>query len=128
MSRELDEAARCVKELNCRHFHHELLKRGAKASMEMDGPKKSDDPDALANVDAMAALFGFLVKNAILSEFQVKKGLSRLYQNLPDLSLDVPTASMLLKSFETMLEAQDCLPKAVQSANKVVTEEKKAVE
>ena len=66
MSRELDEAARCVKELNCRHFHHELVKRGVKAAMEMDGPEKTDDPDALANIDAMAALFGFLVKNAII--------------------------------------------------------------
>ena len=28
LSRELDEAARCVKELDASHFHHELVKRG----------------------------------------------------------------------------------------------------
>lgn len=112
MSRELDEAARCVKELNCRHFHHELVKRGTKAAMEMDGPKKTEDPDALANIDAMAALFGFLVQNAIISEYQVKKGISRLHQNLPDLSLDVPRAPSMLEAFEKMAESQGCLPGA----------------
>lgn len=124
MSRELDEAARCVKELNSRHFHHELVKRGTKAAMEMDGPKKVDDPDALANIDAMAALFGFLVKNAIVSEYQVKKGISRLYQNLSDLSCDVPRAPKMLEAFEKLAEAQGCLPNPPAPQGVAATEEK----
>ncbi|KAL7581774.1 hypothetical protein ACA910_022307 [Epithemia clementina (nom. ined.)] len=107
MSRELDEAARCVKELECRHFHHELIKRGTKAAMEVDGVKAPDDPSALSNLDAMAALFAFLVRNAIVSEYQVKKGVARVHQILDDITLDVPMAPKLLASFEAMLAEQD---------------------
>lgn len=118
MSRELDEAARCVKELDCRHFHHELIKRGIKTAMEVDGKKAPNDPAALANLDAMAALFGFLVQNAIVSEYQVKKGVSRVHQILDDIALDVPTAAKLMSSFESML--------AVESkAQEIDAEEKK---
>lgn len=94
MSCELDEAARCVKELDAPHFHHELLKRGVTLAIEADG--KSDD---VKNIDAMAALFGFLTQNAIVSEHQVKKGIHRLKERLPDLSLDVPEAPKLFDTF-----------------------------
>ena len=95
MSRELDEAARCVRELNTPHFHHELVKRGVTHAMESTDPKDS--------LDAMSALFSFLVKNSIISEYQVAKGLARLKKLLPDLTLDVPTAPMLLADFEEMV-------------------------
>lgn len=102
MSRELDEAARCVRELNASHFHHELVKRGVTHAMESTDPKNS--------LDAMSALFSFLVKNAIVSEYQVAKGLSRLKKLLPDLSLDVPSAPELLADFEEMATEMGCLP------------------
>lgn len=98
LSRELDEAARCVEELNAPHFHHELVKRGVVAAMEMNG-----------DMDAMAALFGFLVSNAIVSEGQVAKGVQRLHAILPDIMLDVPTAPALLTSFEDLAAQQGCL-------------------
>jgi len=104
LSRELDEAARCVKELEAPHFHHELVKRGVNISMEiMDGNKTEDD------IDAMAALFGFLVRNAIISEYQVQKGISRLHQRLPDMSLDIPAAPRLLAEFERLAREGGCL-------------------
>jgi programmed cell death protein 4 len=116
LSRELDEAARCVKELDAPHFHHELVKRGVFIAMEMDGGNNSDaDASAVvgapppSNIDAMAALFGFLVRNAIVSDNQVKKGVDRLHKLLPDLSLDVPAAPTLLIAFEKMATEQECL-------------------
>jgi programmed cell death protein 4 len=110
LSRELDEAARCVKELEAPHFHHELVKRGVFAAMEMDGKDGvAVESDALSNMDAMAALFGFLVRNAIVSDNQVKKGVDRLHKLLPDLSLDVPAAPKLLEAFEAMARAEGCL-------------------
>jgi len=102
LSRELDEAARCVRELNSPHFHHELVKRGVTHAMEDTSPQDS--------LDAMAALFEFLVNNAIVSEYQVAKGVNRLQKILPDLTLDVPTAPALLKDFETMAHERGCLP------------------
>jgi programmed cell death protein 4 len=102
MSRELDEAARCVRELNAPHFHHELIKRGVTHAMESSDPKDS--------LDAMAVLFAFLVENSILSEYQVAKGIDRLKKLLPDMILDIPLAPVLLSDFETMVHTMGCLP------------------
>mmetsp|Transcript_26510 Transcript_26510/g.37366 ORF Transcript_26510/g.37366 Transcript_26510/m.37366 type:complete len:471 (+) Transcript_26510:118-1530(+) len=108
LSRELDEAAVCVKEMDAAHFQHELVKRGVTIAMEEDGQNQSEK--ASSAIDAMAALFSFLVKNAIVSEYQVAKGLSRLHKILPDLSLDVPAASKILEEFETLARDGGCLP------------------
>jgi programmed cell death protein 4 len=107
LSMELDEAARCVREMNAPHFHHELVKRGVKISMEKDGLDHSDSPSS--SLDAIAALFSFLVKNAIVSEHQVAKGVSRLHKILPDLVLDVPAAPAMLDEFEKMAIEGGCM-------------------
>jgi programmed cell death protein 4 len=122
LSRELDEGARCVKELDAPHFHHELVKRGGVAAMEIDGALAgnssssggtggdvSETGDHLANIDAMAALFGFLTRNAIVSNNQINKGVDRLYKILPDITLDVPAAPKLLEAFKKCLVDQECL-------------------
>lgn len=101
LSRELDECARCVKELDVAHYMHELVKRGVKIAMEQDG--KDSEKSA---IDAMAVLFGFLVKNAVISDNQVAKGIDRLYRVLDDLKLDVPAAPALLKEFEMLLKVE----------------------
>ena len=54
----------------------------------------------------MAALFGFLVKNAIISEYQVSKGVDRLHRILDDIKLDVPAAPTLLQDFEEILKEE----------------------
>lgn len=105
LSRELDECARCVKELDTDHYMHELVKRGVKIAMEEDGKDFTTQHEKSA-IDAMAALFGFLVKNAIISEHQVSKGVDRLHRVLDDLKLDVPAASTLLKDFEEILKEE----------------------
>ncbi len=87
--------------------------------MEEDGrrghPTAGEETDNSANgggegggsictsLDAMAALFQFLVNNSIVSEYQVAKGVSRLRKLLPDLKLDVPEADGMLLEFEGML-------------------------
>ena len=119
LSRELDEGARCVQELDAPHFHHELVKRGVFAAMEMDGKGESVDTSDLSNLDAMAALFGFLVRNAIVSDNQVRKGVDRLHKILPDMSLDVPCAPKLLEAFEKMLREQGCLVRVNGSNGKL---------
>lgn len=107
LSRELDEAARCVREFASPHFHHELVKRGVKIAMEKDGLDHSDSP--LSSLDAIAALFSFLVKNAIVSEYQVEKGISRLNKAMDDLKLDVPAAPAMLEEFTKMASEGGCL-------------------
>lgn len=111
LSRELDEAARCVRELSAPHFHHELVKRGVKIAMEEDGANKGASTHSDPSIDAMAALFAFLVGNAIVSEFQVAKGVTRLKKSIDDLKLDVPEAPAMLKEFEDMAVERGCMPK-----------------
>jgi len=105
LSRELDEAARCVRELQVPHFHHELIKRGIKIAMEEDGANTNHNAGAEedASVDAMAALFLFLMDNSILSENQLKKGLMKVKGSLDDITLDVPDAAQILTEFEDLL-------------------------
>mmetsp|Transcript_22044 Transcript_22044/g.32203 ORF Transcript_22044/g.32203 Transcript_22044/m.32203 type:complete len:449 (+) Transcript_22044:141-1487(+) len=104
LSRELDEAARCIREMNSSHFHHELVKRGVTAAME--------EHESTTSLDAMAALFAFLVENAIVSETQIIKGLRRLHSIVDDLKLDIgPKVPEMLKEFEGMLEKMEVVPK-----------------
>jgi len=121
LSRELDEAARCIRELNCPHYHHELLKRGATVAMEELHDKNVASPGASSNVDdldAMAALFMFLVDNAIVNESQIHKGLRRLQERLEDLKLDVsPKAPELVKEFEEMLVVHGYQPEEEEEAS-----------
>ena len=120
MSRELDEAASCVRELKAPHFHHELVKRGIKIAIEEDGRDHASESSSL---DAMAALFKFLVGNSIVSEYQVGKGASRLRMALPDLTLDVPAAPQMVDEFEQMASERGILRVAGRTEEQ---EEKKA--
>ncbi|EJK59532.1 hypothetical protein THAOC_20224 [Thalassiosira oceanica] len=120
MSRELDEAASCVRELKAPHFHHELVKRGIKIAIEEDGHNHTSESSSL---DAMAALFKFLVDNSIVSEYQVGKGASRLRRALPDLTLDVPAAPQMVDEFEQMASERGILRVAGETEEQ---EEKKA--
>jgi len=101
LSRELDEAACCVQEINEPLFHHELIKRGIRAAAET-----GDDDD----VAAMWALLEFLVKNSITSEGQLAKGFDRSKENLDDLKLDVPGASVVFGRFVRMAKTAGMLP------------------
>ena len=109
LSRELDEAARCIRELNCTHFHHELVKRGVTAAMEEVHDKSTSSGDVGINIDdldAVAALYAFLVENSIVSEGQIRKGMKRLHDGIEDLKLDVsPKAPALLLEFDGLLKA-----------------------
>ncbi|GMI30457.1 hypothetical protein TeGR_g9113 [Tetraparma gracilis] len=91
LSRELDEALTCVLELNAPHFHHELIKRGVKTTLD------STDPDADAS--AMSALFKFLHSHDVLSSQQLSKGFNRCYSLLDDFKLDMPAAPDFLQRF-----------------------------
>ena len=86
------------------HFHHELVKRGVRIAMEKDGSDNTES--GVSALDAIAALFSFLVKNAIVSEHQVHKGVKRLHKVLSDIQLDVPAAPSMLEEFEALAKEE----------------------
>ncbi|OQR94623.1 programmed cell death protein [Achlya hypogyna] len=100
LSRDLDEASACVRELNVEHFHHEVVKRGIINSFE-------DGSDAC---HAMCSLFAFLVSQDIVSTLQVLKGFERVKLALPDIKLDVPAAEGLFATVVTRSKSDGILP------------------
>ena len=61
--------------INVPHFHHRLVKNGGKISREKRDLDHSEIPSSSLNT--IADLISFLVKNAIVSEYQVGKGISQ---------------------------------------------------
>ena len=102
LSRELDEALTCVEEMNASFFHHELVKRGIKASME--------EEDANTNIENMATLFKFLFDRDAVSATQFRKGIDRCHQVLDDFKLDIPNAEAYLATFVENAKKDGILP------------------
>ncbi|KAL7685841.1 putative programmed cell death protein [Plasmopara halstedii] len=102
LSRDLDEAARCVRELNVPHFHHEVVKRGINNSLEEGGE---------ANSAAMASLLAYLVSNEVVSTGQLIKGFERFKFVLDDVALDIPNAAALFKDIVARGISDGILPK-----------------
>eukprot|EP00904_Undaria_pinnatifida_P000488 jgi/Undpi1/1043/HiC_scaffold_10.g04506.m1 len=100
LSRQLDEAAACVKELDCSLFHHEIVKRAVKTALD-----RTDDDRT-----AMSSLLVYLNNNEVISDGQIKKGFDRLHEILPDLILDTPAAPTLLEKFTEQAISDGCLP------------------
>ncbi|ETM48417.1 hypothetical protein L914_07044 [Phytophthora nicotianae] len=102
LSRDLEEAARCVRELNVPHFHHEVVKRGITNSLEEGGE---------ANSAAMASLLAYLVSNEVVSTGQLIKGFERFKFVLDDVALDIPNAAALFKDIVARGISDGILPK-----------------
>lgn len=99
LSRQLDEAEKCVRELDCPLFHHELVKRAVRAAID-----KSDDDRTAAS-----ALLHHLHTRQVVSSKQMQIGFDRLHELIPDLVLDTPTAPELLEKFTRQAVADGCL-------------------
>lgn len=102
LSRDLDEAARCVRELNVPHFHHEVVKRGITNSLEEGGE---------ANSAAMASLLAYLVSHEVVSSGQLIKGFERFKLVLDDVALDIPNAAGLFQDIVKRGISDGILPK-----------------
>jgi programmed cell death protein 4 len=101
LSSDLEEAARCVRELNVPHFHHEVVKRGITNSLEDSGE---------ATGVAMSSLLAYLVAQEIVSSDQLRKGFERFKMVLSDVALDIPNASALFKSIVARAVSDGILP------------------
>lgn len=101
LSRQLEEAARCVRELACPLFHHEVVKRAVVLALD----KKEEGEH-----QAISSLLAFLFADEVISGHQMRKGFTRLYQLLPDLALDAPNAAVYLAGMVVRAKADGCLP------------------
>jgi len=89
-SRNLDEALRCVRELDCPYFLHELVKRGVRLVLS------KEDQDRLL----MSSLFEYLYSKEVISSNQIRLGFNKLFEIVEDLKLDVPRTPEFLEGFK----------------------------
>lgn len=101
LSLDLEEATRCVQELNAPLFHHELVKRAIKISLEHTKP---NSPNTSSALDAMVMLIVHLSNEsdsgALLSPGQIQMGLKKFHGGyMEDMALDVPGVHGMFECF-----------------------------
>lgn len=89
ISEDLAEAAQCVRDLDSRNFHHEVVKRAVEISMDYGIDKQK----------RVALFLQTLHVEEIIHPTQFVIGFKRLFENLPSLKCDVPAAEMMLNGF-----------------------------
>lgn len=91
LSLDVKEAERCLRELEVPHFLHEFVYEAI--LMGIEDTKKPDELTAIAN------LLKALSDINLISVDQMKKGFLRLFDEIPDIHIDVPHAYATLEKF-----------------------------
>lgn len=89
-SGDLAEATRCLKDLEVPHFHHELVYEAVVMVLE----SISHHTD-----EAMCKLLKCLSNAIIITEDMLERGFLRVFEDMPDICLDVPLAYTVLERF-----------------------------
>lgn len=91
LSLDAKEAERCLRELEVPHFHHEFVYEAILMSIE--DTKKPEE------LTAIATLLKTLADINLISVDQTKKGFLRLFDEIPEIHIDVPHAYATLEKF-----------------------------
>ena len=91
------EALRCLRELQVPHFHHEFVYEVLLELME-DGSDRA--------FELLLKLLKEGAQESILTVDQVNTGFQRIYDDLVDIQLDVPTAYSATEKFATQCQLQ----------------------
>merc|ERR1711976_1145982 len=87
---DIAEASRCLAELEVPHFHHELVYEAVVMVLE-SMHEKTDE--------AMCKLLQSLFRTFVITIDQMRNGFERVYDAMPDISIDVPAAYNVLERF-----------------------------
>ncbi|EFX76396.1 hypothetical protein DAPPUDRAFT_306119 [Daphnia pulex] len=82
------EAARCLKELEVPHFHHELVYEAVVLALEAANEETEN---------SMVKLLKSFYDSTIVTPDQMKNGIYRVLDDLDDICLDVPNAALYLE-------------------------------
>ena len=92
-SKDLENAEECVKELECAHYMHELIKKLIETVMDK----------TVSEENLVVELIKRLEVKGIVLEDQVATGIQRVELNLPQLLIDVPKATEILSRIKKEL-------------------------
>lgn len=104
-SGELEEAVRCLRELEVPHFHHELVYEAVMMAIEDGGDK---------TMDLICTLLVSLATSVVVTVDQLKAGFLRCYDEMSDICIDVPHAYTLLEKFVIKCDRRALLPKELK--------------
>ncbi|KAF6110611.1 programmed cell death 4 [Phyllostomus discolor] len=90
LSGDISEAEHCLKELEVPHFHHELVYEAIVMVLESTGE---------STFKMILDLLKSLWKSSTITVDQMKRGYERIYNEIPDINLDVPYSYSVLERF-----------------------------
>ncbi|XP_032736135.1 programmed cell death protein 4 isoform X2 [Lontra canadensis] len=90
LSGDISEAEHCLKELEVPHFHHELVYEAIVMVLESTGE---------STFKMILDLLKSLWKSSTITLDQMKRGYERIYNEIPDINLDVPHSYSVLERF-----------------------------
>lgn len=89
-SGDIEEASRCLRELEVPHFHHELVYEAIVMALEANSAMKED---------VLCNLLKSFSDAVLITLDQMERGFLRVFDDLPDISMDVPLAYIILDRF-----------------------------
>ncbi|KAF4019248.1 hypothetical protein G4228_010546 [Cervus hanglu yarkandensis] len=101
LSGDMSEAEHCLKELEVPHFHHELVYEAIVMVLESTGE---------STFKMILDLLKSLWKSSTITLDQMKRGYERIYNEIPDINLDVPHSYSVLERF-----VEDCFQAGIIS-------------
>nr|KAG5705228.1 hypothetical protein BaRGS_011254 [Batillaria attramentaria] len=103
-SGDIKEATNCLRDLDVPHFHHEVVYEATVMVLE-------DSSERAAEM--MCKFLKSLADAVIIMPQQFRRGLTRVYDNMPDICLDVPNAYPLLERFVNLCNKERFLSDAL---------------
>ncbi|XP_061686345.1 programmed cell death protein 4a isoform X2 [Syngnathoides biaculeatus] len=101
------EAERCLRELEVPHFHHELVYEAVVMVLESKGDSASP---------MIIKLLQSLWKTGHLTVDQMNRGFQRVYDELPEINLDVPHAHTIMETFVDLCYQESVISKQLRDA------------
>uniref|UniRef100_A0A8C5BUI3 Programmed cell death protein 4 n=1 Tax=Gadus morhua TaxID=8049 RepID=A0A8C5BUI3_GADMO len=102
VSGEVSEAERCLKDLEVPHFHHELVYEAIVMVLESKGDTA---------IHMMMKLLQSFWKSGLITVDQMNRGFQRVYDELPEICLDVPHAHSIMETFVDLCYQESVITK-----------------
>jgi len=100
LSGDIEEATRCIKELNALYFSHEVVKRAVKIALDKDEKSRG----------LISKFLTHMHSEEVVSTKQILLGFDKLDKILPDLMLDTPNADKLVAEFKERATTDGIIP------------------
>nr|QTO06521.1 programmed cell death 4-2 [Epinephelus coioides] len=108
ISGDVAEAEHCLRDLEVPHFHHELVYEAVVMVLE------SKEEATASRV--MIKLLQSFWKTGLITVDQMNRGFKRVYDELPEISLDVPHAHSIMETFVDLCYQEAVITKQLRDA------------